>query len=64
MFKVYILYKKKADKINPIDNAQIDRSILEGNLYQRLKKQALIRDKLDPCYKFNKLITLKWLTMP
>ena len=59
-----MLYKKKVDKVNPINNAQTDRLTLEGNLYQRLKKQTLIRDKLDSCYKFDKLITLKWLTIP
>ena len=63
-FKAYTLYKKKADKVNPVDNAQTDGSTPEGDPHWRSKKWALIRDKLDPRHEFDKLITPKWSTMP
>ena len=58
------MYKRKAQKVQPVDNAPSDGSVPEGDQRWREKKWADVKDKLQYGSKFDKYTTPKFSDIP
>lgn len=61
---VHTLYKKKADKVNPVDDVPSDGSVPDGDPFWKKKKWEEVKGRIDPDAPFAEYITPKFSDIP